>query len=167
MPAYYDEKTKSWYLQIPITPITPEPRNKRRKGALSCNERRKSGSVTSWRHSKADLSMTFENFVKIYNEDMKHRLREHYLHPETVCHRQEAAALLRENTGIDRSHRPMCGNGKTVSWPTGTKTTSRILKLTFRTINNQLSAIMNYAVRYYNLRENPCRKAGSIGKKPC
>ena len=33
-----------------------------------------------------------------------------------------------------------------------------------RTINNQLSAIMNYAVRYYNLRENPCRKAGSIGK---
>ena len=33
-----------------------------------------------------------------------------------------------------------------------------------RTINNQLTAIMNYAVRYYNLKENPCRKAGSIGK---
>ena len=33
-----------------------------------------------------------------------------------------------------------------------------------RTINNQLSAIMNYAVRYYSLKENPCRKAGSIGK---
>ena len=33
-----------------------------------------------------------------------------------------------------------------------------------RIINNQLSAIMNYAVRYYNLRENPCRKARSIGK---
>ncbi len=33
-----------------------------------------------------------------------------------------------------------------------------------RTINNQLAAIMNYAVRYYGLRENPCRKAGTIGK---
>lgn len=33
-----------------------------------------------------------------------------------------------------------------------------------RSINNQLSAIMNYAVKYYNLKENPCHKAGCIGK---
>ena len=33
-----------------------------------------------------------------------------------------------------------------------------------KTINNQLAAILNYAVRYYDLKENPCRKAGSIGK---
>ena len=34
-----------------------------------------------------------------------------------------------------------------------------------KTINNQLSAIFNHAVKYYNLRENPCKKAGSMGKK--
>jgi integrase len=33
-----------------------------------------------------------------------------------------------------------------------------------RTINNQLSAIFNYACRYYELRENPCIKAGKMGK---
>ena len=33
-----------------------------------------------------------------------------------------------------------------------------------KTINNQLSAIFNYAVRYYDLKSNPCAKAGSIGK---
>lgn len=33
-----------------------------------------------------------------------------------------------------------------------------------KTINNQLSAIMNYAVNFYDLRSNPCRKAGSMGK---
>jgi integrase len=33
-----------------------------------------------------------------------------------------------------------------------------------KTINNQLSAIMNYAVKFYDLRSNPCRKAGSMGK---
>ena len=33
-----------------------------------------------------------------------------------------------------------------------------------KTVNNQLSAIFNYAVRYYDLKDNPCRKAGSIGK---
>lgn len=34
-----------------------------------------------------------------------------------------------------------------------------------RCINNQLTAIFNYAVKYYGLKENPCHKAGSIGKK--
>ncbi len=31
-------------------------------------------------------------------------------------------------------------------------------------ISSQLSAIFNYAVRYYELKDNPCRKADSIGK---
>ena len=34
-----------------------------------------------------------------------------------------------------------------------------------KTVHNQLSAIFNHAVRYYNIRENPCKKAGSMGKK--
>lgn len=33
-----------------------------------------------------------------------------------------------------------------------------------KTINNQLSCIMNYAVRFCDLRSNPCLKAGSMGK---
>ena len=33
-----------------------------------------------------------------------------------------------------------------------------------KTINNQLSSILNYAVRFYELRSNPCHKAGSMGK---
>lgn len=34
-----------------------------------------------------------------------------------------------------------------------------------REIQNQLTAIFNYAVKYYGLKENPCHKAGSMGKK--
>lgn len=34
-----------------------------------------------------------------------------------------------------------------------------------KAIQNQLTAIFNYDVKYYNLKENPCHKAGSIGKK--
>lgn len=34
-----------------------------------------------------------------------------------------------------------------------------------RTINSQLSAVFNYAVKYYGLRCNPVVKAGSMGKK--
>lgn len=34
-----------------------------------------------------------------------------------------------------------------------------------KTINNQLNAIFNHAVRFYGLQENPMTRAGSIGKK--
>lgn len=34
-----------------------------------------------------------------------------------------------------------------------------------KVINNQLVAIFNYAVKYYGLKENPCHKAGGMGRK--
>ena len=34
-----------------------------------------------------------------------------------------------------------------------------------KTIHNQISALLNYAVKYYGLRENPCHKSGSMGRK--
>lgn len=34
-----------------------------------------------------------------------------------------------------------------------------------KTCNNQISALFNYAVRYYGLKSNPVRIAGTIGKK--
>ena len=112
---------------------------------------------------QADLSMTFENFAKIYNEDMRHRLREH--------------TFIQKQYVIDKKLLPFFGK-----IPVSQITPAHIRKWQnslmayrdendkpysetyLRTINIQLSAIMNYAVRYYNLRENPCRKAGSIGK---
>lgn len=33
-----------------------------------------------------------------------------------------------------------------------------------RSIHSQLSAVMNYAVKFYGLRVNPCKAAGAIGK---
>lgn len=34
-----------------------------------------------------------------------------------------------------------------------------------KTVNNQLSALFNFGAKYYGLKTNPCRLAGSIGKK--
>lgn len=34
-----------------------------------------------------------------------------------------------------------------------------------RTVQNQMTAMLNYAVKYYGLKENPCHKAGGMGKK--
>ena len=34
-----------------------------------------------------------------------------------------------------------------------------------RTIHNQMTCLFNYAVKYYDLKSNPCKKAGTMGKK--
>ena len=39
-----------------------------------------------------------------------------------------------------------------------------------KTLHNQLSAIFNYAVRFYDLKKNPARQVGNMGreeKKKC
>ena len=51
------------------------------------------------------------------------------------------------------------------TWQTQLMNDSHHYKPTYlKTLNNQFSAIMNYAVRIYGLKQNPCRVAGSMGK---
>lgn len=104
-----------------------------------------------------NLDINFENFVQIYYEDMEHRLRENTMRTKKFI--------------IDLKIIPYFKNKKmneikasdVRAWQ------NALMKKGYsqtylKTVNNQLSAIFNYAVKYYDLRDNPCRKAGSIGK---
>ena len=104
-----------------------------------------------------NLDINFENFVQIYYEDMEHRLRENTMKTKKFI--------------IDLKIIPYFKNKKmneikasdVRAWQ------NALMKKGYsqtylKTVNNQLSAIFNYAVKYYDLRDNPCRKAGSIGK---
>lgn len=104
-----------------------------------------------------DLDVNFENFVAIYYEDMTHRLREN--------------TMITKKFIIDLKITPYfkkkCMNEIKTSdiraWQ------NELMKKGYaetylKTVNNQLAAIFNYAVRYYDLKDNPCRKAGTIGK---
>lgn len=78
MPAYYDEKAKSWYCKFYYTDYTGTKKQKKKRG-FKLQREAKEWERNFLETQQADLSMTFENFVKIYYEDMKHRLREHTL----------------------------------------------------------------------------------------
>ena len=162
MPVYYDDKTKTWYCKFYYTDYTGTRKQKKKRG-FKLQREAKEWERNFLERQQVDLSITFENFIQLYNEDMKHRLREHthtqkqylinskllpffgklpvsQITPATVRKWQNELIAYQDAEGKPYS-------------PTYLKT-----------INNQLSAIMNYAVRYYNLPENPCRKAGSMGK---
>lgn len=103
-------------------------------------------------------SMTFGSLVELYMDDMRPRLRattikskEYLINLKILPYFQD----LQVND-ITPAH--------VRKWQS--ELLSKNYSPTYvKTIYNQLSAIFNYAVRYYGLRENPARVAGSIGKK--
>ena len=106
---------------------------------------------------KADFDMKFADFWKMYCADMETRLWEHTMRTKKYI--------------VDLKILPYFGN-KRVNDITAADIRQRqneLIKMGYsptylKTINNQLSAIFNYAVRYYDLKSNPCAKAGSMGK---
>jgi len=101
--------------------------------------------------------MLFEDFLKIYYADMETRLREHTMRTKKYI--------------IDLKVLPYFGKLKMneIKAPDIRKWQNDLLQQGYaptylKTINNQVAALFNYAVRYYDLPNNPCRKAGSMGK---
>ena len=115
------------------------------------------GKETFFSNSRRIWISVFENFVEIYFADMENRLREStiinkryvfdlkvtpYFKHKKMCEIQTSDIRAWQNELIKKGYAPTY----------------------LKSINNQLAALFNYAVRYYDLRDNPCRKAGSIGK---
>ena len=106
---------------------------------------------------RKDLDINFENFVEIYFSDVENRLREStiknkryvfdlkvtpYFKKKKMCEIKTSDIRAWQNELIKQGYAPTY----------------------LKSINNQLAALFNYAVRYYELKDNPCKKAGSIGK---
>lgn len=162
MPTHYDEQTKTWYVKCYYTDYTGTKRQRKKRG-FKLQRDAKNWERNFLETQQADLTMSFENFVKIYMDDMGHRLREH--------------TMIQKKYVIDLKLLPFFGK-----IPVSEITPAHVRKWQnelmshrddkekaysqtyLKSINNQLTAIMNYAVRYYSLKDNPCRKAGSIGK---
>lgn len=163
MPSYYDENTKTWFCKFYYTNWQGEKKQKLKRG-FKLQRDAKDWERNFLETQQTDLTMNFENFVRIYNEDMKHRLREHtYLQKQYLIDKkllpffgrlslsEITPATVRKWQNELISYKDDKGKGYSETY--------------LKSINNQLSAIFNYACQYYGLRENPCRKAGSIGKK--
>lgn len=108
--------------------------------------------------------MTFAEFVKVYLADMEYRLK-----PSTIANKKN----LIETKLIPFFGRiPLTEIRSTDirKWQNGL-TSYRDDKgepyspTYLKCLQNQITAIFNYAVKYYDLRENPCHKAGTMGKK--
>lgn len=156
MKAEKDPKTGKWLIQYRFTDWQGKRRKSTKRGFATKRE------AEEWLRTflvtqKADFDMKFEEFLKMYYADMETRLREHTMRTKKYI--------------IDLKILPYFGQ-KRVNDITAAdirRWQNELIKKGYsptylKTINNQLSAIFNYAVKYYDLKGNPCTKAGSIGK---
>ena len=157
MKAEKDKKTGKWLIQYRYTDWQGKRRKSTKRGFATKRE------AEEWLRNflitkKADFDMKFEDFWKMYCADMETRLREHTMRTKKYI--------------VELKILPYFGN-KRVNDITAAdirQWQNELIKMGYsptylKTINNQLSAIFNYAVRYYDLKSNPCAKAGSMGEK--
>lgn len=156
MKAEKDKKTGKWLIQYRYTDWQGKRRKSTKRGFATKRE------AEEWLRNflitqKADFDMKFENFWKMYYADMETRLREHTMRTKKYIVELKILSYF----GNKRVNDITAADIR--QWQ------NELIKIGYsptylKTINNQLSAIFNYAVRYYDLKSNPCAKAGSMGK---
>ena len=161
--VYKEPKTNTWRVIYRYTDWNGERKQSQKRGFQTKRE------AQSWEREQLNklgsvLDMTFRSFVEHYEEDRRSRIKdstweskEHIIRtkllpffgklkmssitPQQIVRWQNELINYRDKDGAPYS------------------------PVYLKSIQNQISAIFNHAVRYYNLNENPCKKAGSMGKK--
>ena len=163
MPAYKEKNNKNWYVSVRYEDWTGKKARKVKRGFATKRE------ALEWERKfllkeNASLDMTFESFLELYKEDLKDRLKLNTWLTKTAIIDQKILPYFKEKRMCDiktsdiiawqkavMSYRDEKGNAYSPTY--------------LKTIHNQLSAIFNHAVRYYELSSNPAAKAGNMGKE--
>ena len=161
MAAFKNKDNGTWYVQFRYTDWKGERQQKLKRGFATKRE------ALEWEREflmekQADVNMTFESFVALYEKDIKPKLKLNtWRTKESIIQKKIlpyfAKRKLSEITSKDimrwqNEIREMrdC-HGKPLS------------KTYLKTVHNQLSAIFNHAARFYGLNLNPARQAGNMG----
>ena len=163
MAAFKNETNGTWYAMFRFSDWKGERKQKCKRGFATKRD------ALDWemeflKQQRADLDMTFESFVKIYIDDMKTRIREHTWQTKLSIIESKLLPYFKDKKMCDIAPKDI------IQWqnemmrmknPQGKPYSATYLK----TLHNQISAILNHAVRFYELKSNAAAKAGSVGKK--
>ena len=157
MPTYKDEKTGTWYCKFYYTDYTGKRRQKLKRGFVRQRD------AKDWERQfleklQGTPDMTFQSLYDLYLEDISHRLRENSVYGKKNIFKNRILPYFKDKpineiTAVD------IRNWQNAHIQAGYSDAY------LDRIQNTLTTIMNYAVKYYNLPQNPCDKAGHMGKR--
>ncbi len=163
MAVYKDKKRGTWYVSVYYTDWKGENARKVKRGFKTRKD------AVAWENtflnkSTGDLNMTFEEFYDIYKSDLEEKLKENTWVMKTSVielkilpyFKKKKMCEIKVSDVIAWQKEMMAYRDKD-----GQPYASGYLK----TIHNQLSAIFNHAVRFYELPSNPAAKVGNMGRE--
>lgn len=110
-----------------------------------------------------DVNMGFPQFVEVYMEDMKPRLKlntfltkKHIMETKIIPYFEKKSLAEITATDVIQWQNQLLSMRDENGMP--------YAQTYLRTIQNQLSAIFNHACRFYGLTANPSKQAGKMGK---
>ena len=162
MPAYKDKKTGKWFVFFYYRDWQGKNKGKTKRGFQTKRE------ALEWEREfkqkqETNLDMNFKSFVEIYSNDMKARLKLNtWLTKENIIQTKLIPTFGSKKMNEIRPADVIAWQNKMLAYKDekGNAYSETYLK----TVHNQLSAIFNHAVRYYELKSNPAAKAGNMGK---
>lgn len=162
MPAYKDPDRNTWFAKFQYKNWKNEKKWVTKRGFKTKRE------ALQWEkdfllQQEGSVDMSFADFVNVYRQDRTPRLK-------------ESTSVMKDNV-IDTKLIPFFGKKPiqdvttrdVMQWQNemlryrDPKTGKPYSKSYLKTLHNQLSAVFNHAVRYYNLKENPAKLVGNMG----
>ena len=163
MPVYKDGGKGTWYVMARYTDWQGERRQKCKRGFGTKREAQE-WERTFLQQTSADMNMTFAAFTELYERDRKPRLKENtWLTKEHIIKTKLLPFFGKRVISEITTRDIITWQNELLSYRD--EKGHPYSKTYLKTVHNQLSAIFNHAVRYYDLRSNPAAKAGSMGEK--
>lgn len=164
MSVYKDAKKGTWFSKFRYKNWNGETKWVTKRGFATKRE------AIQWENefrlkTAGDLDMTMKEFIETYKEERFLRIKESTASTKDYIFEDKILPFfgnmkLRDVTSAD-----------VIKWQNALlkyvnpKTGERYSKTYLKTLHNQLSAIFNYACRFYKLSNNPARQAGNIGNE--
>ena len=163
MPAYKNKDNGTWYVMTQYTNWKGERKPKCKRGFDTKRE------AQEWEHTfrqqnSGDLDMPFSAFVEIYCREQKPRLKESTWQTKENIIQQKILPYF-ENYKINEITTKDVRAWQNEMLAYRNEENKPYSSSYLKTLHNQLSAIFNYAVRFYDLRSNPAAKAGNMGSE--
>ena len=163
MPVFKNEDNGTWYVMARYVNWKGERKQKCKRGFATKREAQEWERMFKLQTS-SDLDMSFEAFTELYINDVKNRLKENtWLTKEHIIRTKILPYFGKLKISEISTKEIIAWQNEMLAYRDEKK--KPYSQTYLKTLHNQLSAIFNHAVRYYELRSNPAAKVGNIGSE--
>ena len=163
MAVYKNKSNNTWYVSVYFKNWKGESDRKVKRGFKTKREAQE-WERTFLQQKTSDLDMTFSAFWELYQNDLREKIRENTWTTKVSVVEHKILPYFRDKKMSEiRPADILAWHNEMMSFR---DEKGRAFSKTYlKTIHNQLSAIFNHAVRYYDLKSNPAAKVGNMGKE--